>query len=151
MDLFGFFRKYVWNDEKTPYLTPVGRLTRAQAKNEIFIYCVLIAAFFLVVGMAALLGASIVAGSVPVAIYAFVLCCTAITLAATHHPVAAVVCATAAPVVLAFLVVQGFPPRLHMLDKILIAAVLIALFVYSFRVVRIARAFLSLDGPAEED
>ena len=89
MDLFGYFRKYVWNEEKTPYLIPVGRLTQSQARNELFAYSVLMAAFFLVVGMAALLGASIVAGSLLVTIYSFTLCCAAVALITTRHRVAA--------------------------------------------------------------
>ena len=34
MDLQNFVRKYVWNDEKTPSLTPVGRLTQRQARES---------------------------------------------------------------------------------------------------------------------
>ena len=148
MDLFGLFRRYVWNEEKTPYLTKVGRLTRAQARNELFAFSVLIAAFFFVVGLAALLGASIVAGSLGVAVYSFAICSAAIVLAAVRHPAAALACATAPPVVLAFLVVEGFPPHLHLMDKLLIGAVLLALSVYAIRVVRIACAYPALgDGP----
>jgi len=144
MDFESFVRKYVWNDEKTPYLTKVGRLTRKQAQSELFVYSVLVAAFFFIVGMAALLGFSIVAGLLGVAVYSFAVCSAAIVLAATRYPAAALICATAPPVVLAFLVINGFPPQLHMLDKLLIGAVLLALWFYSVRVVRIARAYPGL-------
>lgn len=145
MDFQKFVRKYVWNDEKTPYTTKVGRLTKRQARSELFIISVLIAAFFFVIGMAALLGASIVAGSLGVAVYAFAICSAALTLASTHHPAAAVLCATAPPVVLLFLLVEGFPPGLHLLDKILIAGVLLGLTVYMYRVLRIALVYPYLD------
>lgn len=148
MDFQRFVRKYVWNDEKTPYLTKVGRLTKRQARSELFVISVLIAAFFFVIGMAALLGASIVAGSLIVAVYAFAICSAALILAATHHPLAALACATAPPAALLFLLVEGFPPQLHSMDKLLIVAVLLALAVYMIRVLRIANIYPGLDeGP----
>jgi len=151
MDLFGFFRKYVWNDEKTPYLVPVGRLTQRQARNELFTYSVLMFAFFFIVGMAALLGAEVVGRSLTVTIYAFAICSAAGALAVLRHWIAAVLCATAPPAILIFLIVNGFSPKLHMLDKLLIGAVILALWVYSFRVVRITRAFPGLRESATVD
>ena len=136
-----FVRKYVWSDDKTPYLIKVGRLTRRQARNELFAFSVLIAAFFFMVGMAALLGASIVADSVGVAVYAFAICSAAIALAATQHPFAAIACATAPPAVLVYLLIIGFPPQLHTSDKLLIGGILLALWAYTARVVRITRVY----------
>ena len=47
MNLQDFVKKYVWDDEKTPYFRSVSRLTRKQADNEIFVYaCFLILIFF---------------------------------------------------------------------------------------------------------
>jgi len=140
-----FVRKYVWSDEKTPYLVKVGRLTRRQARNELFVFSVLIAAFFFTAGMAALLGASIVANSLGVAVYSFAICSVAIALAATQHPAAAIACATAPPAVLAYLLISGFPPQLHLLDQLLISAILLALWAYTARVVRITRAYPYLE------
>ena len=46
MDLQDFVKKYVWDDEKTPYFRSVKRLTRKQANNELFVYaCFLIIIF----------------------------------------------------------------------------------------------------------
>lgn len=152
MDFFGYFRKYLWNVEKTPYLVSVGRLSRTQARNELFTYCVLLAAFFFVTGLAALLGASIVADSIGVAVYSFVLCGAAVYLASTQHPFAALICATAPPVILLYLILYGFSPKLHLLDKLLIGSVILALWVYTFRVVRITWAIPGLreeSGPTD--
>ena len=33
------FRKYIWNEQTTPYLTSVPDLTRRQADSEILFYC----------------------------------------------------------------------------------------------------------------
>lgn len=143
-----FVRKYVWSDEKTPYLVKVGRLTRRQARSELFAFSVLIAAFFFAAGMAALLGASIVGGSLGAALYSFAICSAAIALAVTQHPAAAMACATAPPVVLIFLLIKGFPAQLHLLDKVVISAILLALWAYTARVVRIARAYPGLEEGA---
>ena len=46
MNLQDFVKKYVWDDEKTPYFRRVKRLTRKQADNELFVYaCFLILVF----------------------------------------------------------------------------------------------------------
>ena len=46
MDLQDFVKKYVWDDEKTPYFRSVKRLTRKQANNELYVYaCFLILIF----------------------------------------------------------------------------------------------------------
>ena len=149
MDFYGFIKKYVWNEEKTPYLVPVHRLSQLQARNEVFVYSILMASFFLVAGVAALLGASIVAGSLIVAAYSFVLCGAAVILSATLREWPAFICATAPPAVLLFLLVHGFSPTLHTLDKVLIAGVLIAFWVYTFRVCRIAKVYPGLkESPA---
>lgn len=141
MSWFDYIRKYVWSEEKTPYLVPVGLLSRTQARNELFSFSVLMAAFFFVIGLLALLGFGSLAGAPAVAGYSFVLCSSAIALGATRHRIAAVICATAPPVFLAYLIVYGFPPALHMPDKLLIGAVTLLLGLYGFRVVAIAKAY----------
>ena len=40
MDWHNFIKKYVWDENKTPYLTRVEKLTQEQARNEAFIYTV---------------------------------------------------------------------------------------------------------------
>ena len=148
MNIYGYFRKYVWNDDKTPYRTQVGRLSRKQARSELFAFSVLLAAFFFVAGMVALLGAASGPGSMGVAVYSFALCCAALALAGTQHPIAALVCATAPPAALAFLAIHGFSPQLHLADKLLIGVILLALWAYTVRVIRIARVFPYLTDPA---
>ncbi|MGH6914438.1 MAG: hypothetical protein ACREH3_12125 [Geminicoccales bacterium] len=144
MSWYGFIRKYVWNEQKTPYLVPVPTLSRAQARNELFSFSVLTAAFFFVIGLLSLLGVGFLAGSPGIALYSFGLCSSAIALGATRHQAAALTCATAPPVLLAYLLVYGFPPSLHLPDKLLIGAVALLLGLYAFRVVAIARAYRSL-------
>lgn len=46
MNLQDFVKKYVWDDEKTPYFRSVRRLTKSQADNEIMIYAVFLGGTF---------------------------------------------------------------------------------------------------------
>lgn len=145
-----FIRKYLWSDEKTPYLVPPAKLSRSQAESELFVFAVLMAAFCFVAGLAALLGADGVAGSAAVSAYSFALCSSAIALGATRHRFAALICATAPPVFLAYLLVFGLPHALHLADKALIGAAVVLLGLYTLRVVAIATAYPGLPdrGPA---
>ena len=47
MNLQDFVKKYVWDDEKTPYFRGVTRLTRKQADNEIFVYACFLTLIFI--------------------------------------------------------------------------------------------------------
>ncbi len=38
-----YVRKYVWDDDKTPYFIPASKLKRDQADKEIFLYCFFLA------------------------------------------------------------------------------------------------------------
>ena len=132
-----FVRKYVWSEEKTPYLVPVAKLSRSQARNELFVFSVLTAAFFFVIGLLALLAADFPLA----AAYCFLLCSSAIALGATRHYLAAIVCATAPPALLAYLLAAGFPAALHLADKLLIGAAALLVGLYALRVVAIARTY----------
>jgi hypothetical protein len=147
MSWYDFIRKYVWSDEKTPYFVPVARLRRRQAESELFVFSVLMAAFFFVTGLLSLLGASDIPGAFAMAAYSFALCSSAIALGATRHRIPAFICATAPPALLGYLLAFGFPRALHMADKLLIGAIALLLGLYCFRVVAIARAYPRLrDG-----
>ena len=144
MNWYSFIRKYVWDENKTPYLVPVRRLSRTQAKNELFTFSVLLAAFFMVVGVAALLGQALHGKSPGVAFYAFTVFCSAVALGATRHALAALYCSTAPPAVLGYFFLYGFPPNLHTIDELLILALTLMLLRYSIRVVAIAKAYAVL-------
>ena len=48
MNFDDFVRKYIWDDEKTPYFKRVRKLTKSQADNEIMIYAVFVGGIFLI-------------------------------------------------------------------------------------------------------
>lgn len=141
MNLYAYFKKYVWDENKTPYLVPVARLNRTQAKNELFACAVLLAMFTLVIAVAALLGKALHGPSPGVAFYASTVCCSAIALSATRHYLAALYCSAAPLAALLYFFFYGFPPNLHLMDELLILTLMLALLRYGMRVTAIARAY----------
>ncbi len=141
MKWYAYIRKYVWDDQKTPYVIPVDRLNRAQGRNELFTFSVLLAVFCMVIGIASLLGKAFQEQSAGVAVYTFTIYSAATILGATRHPFAAIYCSTMAPVTLFYFFLYGFPPNLHLVDELLILALAVMLLRYTFRVIAIARAY----------
>ena len=135
------FKRYILDDEKTPYFTSVARLTRRQARYELFAYCLLTGALYSLVGVAALSGRLAQGNSVGVALYAFTLVWAAILLAAVRLPQAAAYCATGPVAALLYLLLFGFHPNLGIGDQVLIVILLLAWLRYNFRVLAIARGF----------
>lgn len=150
MDLINWeklFKRYVWHDERTPYLTRVSRLTRVQAHYELFSYSLLMAVLFGALSVLSLSSALPHGNTPAVSIYAFTVCCAAILLAATRHSWAAMWCAGAPVAVLAYFAYWGFHPNLEFGDKALLVAGVTAWLLYSRRVVAVARAWQDLAEP----
>lgn len=137
-------KRYVWNDERTPYFTRVGNLSRQQAQYELFAYALLVGVLSGVLSVAALASSHPLAHAEAVSLYAFSVCCAAILLAATRHPWAAVWCAGAPLAALAYFGVWGFHPEAESPDKVLIVAIVAAWLLYSRRVVAVADAWQAL-------
>ena len=140
------FKRYVWHDERTPYLTRVANLTRSQAQYELFGYSLIMAVLFAALSVASLSRALPHGDTAGVSIYAFTVCCAAVLLGATRHPWAAMWCAGAPLAVLAYFAVWGFHPGHEFADKAVLVAGVIAWLLYSRRVVAVARAWQGLAG-----
>lgn len=135
------FKRYVIDDEKTPYFTAVARLTRRQARYELFAYCLLSGVLYAMVGLAALSSGLPHGGAVGVPLYAFGLLLAAILLGLTRHPHAAAFCATGPVAALLYFWRFGFHPDSAGGDKVLIVVLLLLWLRYNFRVVAIARCY----------
>ena len=135
------FKRYVWHDDRTPYLTRVANLTALQARYEIFGY-----ALFMGV-LAGLLSVVTLSPTLPhgsaaiVPVYAFTVCCAAVILGFTRHPWAATWCALSPLAALAYFGAWGFHANLEDGDKALLVVVALAGLLYSLRVVAVARAW----------
>ena len=129
-------KRYVWNDERTPYFTRVANLTRRQAHYELFAYSLLMGVLSGVIAIAA--------PANWVSLYAFSVCCSAVFLGMTRHSWAAIWCAFAPLAALAGFALEGFHPRLDLAEKVLLVVVALAGLAYSCRLVAVARAWPKL-------
>ena len=139
-------KRYVWNDERTPYFTRVANLSRRQAHYELFGYALLVGVLGAVLSVASLSAELPHADAEGVSLYAFSVCCAAVLLGATRHPWAALWCAGAPLALLAYFAVLGFHPALEFAEKVLLVAIVVAWLLYSRRTVAVARAWHGLTG-----
>ena len=142
-----FVKRYVWNDERTPYFTRVANLSRRQAHFELFGHALLLGVLSGVLSVAALSTELPHGDARGVSFYAFTVCCASILLGATRHPWAALWCAGAPVAALAYFAWYGFHPALETPDKAILVVVMLAWLLYARRVVAVARAWPQLDGP----
>jgi len=141
LDWEKLFKRYVWHDERTPYLTRVANLTRVQARYEIFGYALFMGVLAGILAVVTLSPTLPHGGAAIVPVYAFTVCCAALVLGFTRHPWAALWCALAPLAALAYFATWGFHARLEDGDKLLLIVVALLGLLYSHRVVAVARAW----------
>lgn len=134
-------KRYVWHDERTPYFTRVAKLSAVQARYELFAYCLFMGVLFGVLAVATLSGRLPHGGAAIVPLYAFSVLCAAVLLWALRSRAAAAYCAAAPLALLGYFAAWGFPPGLSVIDHAVLVAVPVAWFLYSLRVLAVARAF----------
>lgn len=147
MDWEKHFKKYVWDDDKTPYFTHVTKLNRRQASNEIFVYTLFVGTIFCVVAVLSNTGGLPHGRSFMVALYAFTMVCAAIVLAFTKHSLAAWYCALAPIAALLYFYVFGFHPNLAAVDHVVILVLVAFWLRYSWRIVAIGKHFEDMPDP----
>jgi len=141
LDWENLFKRYIIDDEKTPYFTPVARLNRRQARYELFAYCLLTGVLYALVGIASLSSGLPHGSAIGVPLYALSLLLAVLVLGLTRHPHAAAYCATGPVAAVLYFVQFGFHPNTGTGDKVLLVVLLLFWLRYNFRVVAIARAF----------
>jgi len=144
------FRKYVWDDEKTPYFTPVANLNRRQASNEIFVYTVFIGTLFCVIALLANTGALPHGRSFGVALYSFTMVCATIVLGFTKNHFVAWYCGLAPVATLLYFFVLGFRPDSTTTDHVVILVIAALWLRYSWRIINIGKRFEDMPGPDPE-
>lgn len=152
MDWYHFVRKYVWDEQKTPYFTRVDKLTKRQARNELLIFAIFVGSVAVVVDLAALAdfikNRNVV--SLGVAAYAGTVLAAVLLLARRAMLRAALYCLTAPLAVFLFFIVQGFPPKLQELDHYVLLAIILLWLLYTVRVVAIAKVFPAMREGTEQ-
>lgn len=151
MDLDKYFKKYVWDDERTPYFVSVARLTRGQAGYEILFYALFVGVLFAGISIASLSNKLPHGSAAIVSIYAFTVVCAAVLLGMSRHPWAALWCASPPLAALAYFAAYGFHPNLGPMDKILLVGAMIAWVAYARRLLAVARAYASLPDTRGHD
>jgi peptidoglycan/LPS O-acetylase OafA/YrhL len=141
VDWPGLVRKYVWDEEKTPYLVRADRLTPAQARSEIFVYAFLLVILAAAVTLIGVLGRSRGGAltSPAVALYAVTVLVAAVSLWMTGQPAAAVYTATAPLAMGAGALAGLLRPDMAGGERLVVAAVSGLWLGYAARIVRVAR------------
>jgi hypothetical protein len=141
LDWPSLVRRYVWHEERTPYLVRAERLTPGQARSELFVYGLLLATLAAVVAVISILFGpdGTLLASPAVALYALLLVGGAIALGVGGHPRAAWLCATAPLVMELAILARVLRPGASTNERITLLTVGALWLAYALRVVRIAR------------
>jgi hypothetical protein len=150
MNWESFIKRYVWDDQRTPYLVRVSKITRRQADYEIYLYAVFLGVLFGVITVAALSGGLPGGRSEAIAIYGFTVVCSTILFGATKHFWPALYCSATPLAVLFYFFASGFPPHLGGLDRFVLIAFALIWLRYSMRIVNLAKAYPDLPDAAPE-
>jgi hypothetical protein len=141
LDWEKLFKRYVFDDVKTPYFVPAARLTQRQARYELFIYAVFLSVLFGVLAVASLSTDLPHRGALGVPVYAVSVVWAAILLGITRYAWAAAYCACAPVAALLYFALFGFHPNLGPWDKALLLVIVLAWLRYSWRVLMIVRTY----------
>ncbi|MEK9775792.1 MAG: hypothetical protein VW339_06575, partial [Quisquiliibacterium sp.] len=142
-----YFRKYIWDDQRTPYRVSVSRLSREQARHELLFYATLSGVLFILVTLAALSSHLPHGNSLIVSFFAFTQVCASLLLGVTRNAWAAGYCASAPLAMLLYFWAFGFQPNLDLADKSLLVLAALLWTVYAKRLVSVARRYSALDRP----
>lgn len=144
MNWESFIKRYVWHDERTPYLVPVSRITRRQADYEIYAYTIFLGILFTMVTIAALSGATPQGRSEAVALYGFTVVCSTVVFGVTKHVWAAFYCSATPLAALVYFFTFGFPADLGTIDHVVLIVFALIWLRYSLRIVNLAKAYEQL-------
>ena len=145
-----YFKRYIWDDERTPYFVPVARMSRRQADYELHAYGVFVGLLFAMVTGGALLSQDPQIRSDAVAVYGFTVVCATIIFGFTRAVYAAWYCAVAPLIALLYFFLYGFHPNLNTIDHAVLIGFGLIWLRYSLRVVAIARAYSGMPEASGE-
>ena len=144
------FRKYIWNEQTTPYLTPVINLTRRQANSEILFYCWFHAILLGMIAIVSLRGGP--AGrSLGGSYYGFSVVCAAVLFGILKNYTAALFLSTTPLVGLAYLLFFGLGSERPAGDNLIVTIILLLFLRYSFRIINIAHTYPFLSQSSTDE
>lgn len=140
-DLENMFKRYVGNKTKTPYFVAVEKLSREQARNEIFPFVVLQSVLLGLFSVTSLSDTQPHGGAAIVTAVALALMVATITFGVTKAAIPATLAALAPVSAGLYCAVFGFHPRLSGSETLILVAMMLAWARYCWRILAIARAF----------
>ena len=134
------FKRYVWNDQTTPYLTSVKKLTQRQANSEVFIYSLFIGIFFIVACIAAIRNGANTA-SAGIALYSFSTVCAAVIFCYLKSYYASLYLSAAPLTIIAYIFISNHVISSHSFDTLIVVVILLLVLRYSFRIIAISQYY----------
>jgi hypothetical protein len=144
-----FLKRYVWDDDTTPYLIPVARLSRRQARSEIRAYVILVATLFSVLALVTL-SVKLPGGRSPgMSLLCFTMVCAAFLLLTTRHPWSAAYTALGPVALAGYFYANAASMKLGGVDYLVILIVVAFWLRYCLRLYRVTEHYP--DMPEGED
>lgn len=142
------FKRYVWDDDRTPYFVPVAKMTRKQADHEVYFYTLFLGILFSIVCLVSISGPD---RSEAVTLYAFTAIVSTVVLGVTKQRYASYYCGAVPVAVVLYFLLQGFPANLAPIDHFFLIAFCLVWLRYSFRIINIAKAYPDMPDAARAD
>jgi len=142
-----FLRRYVWDEDKTPYFTPAPKLNKRQAGYESFAYAVFAGSLFTAVGLISMVGVGGQGREIAPALFSFSCVCAAIIFGMTRHYLSALWLSTAPFAAIAYFVFYGFKPKWAVIDQVVVLAFVGVWILYSLRIVAIGKHYEDMPEP----
>ena len=140
-----FLKRYVWDDDTTPYFVPVAQLTRRQARSELKAYAVFLICLFGILAVVTLSSRLPVGRSPGMSLYAFTMVCAAVLMLMLRHPLSAIYTATGPVASLIFFYFAAENSRLGGIDYVVIIAFAGLWLRYCLRVYRITLGYEQME------
>ena len=142
MDWEGLFKKYIWNEQTTPYFTKVSELNQRQGKSEIILYSLLLGVFFAIVSLFSI-GSSTEQYGPGAGLYGFSVVCAAVIFGIMKNYYAALYLSASPLASLAYLFFHGLSSGREKIDTLIVTILLLLLLRYSVRIVAVAKSYPS--------
>ena len=140
-----FLKRYVWDDDTTPYLVPVQKLTRRQARSELKAYATFLICLFSIVALVTL-SSKLPGGRAPgMSLYAFSMVCASVLLLSTRHAYAAIYSATGPIASLIFFYHSAADSRLSAIDYVVIVTFAALWLRYCLRIYRLCLHYEAME------
>ena len=149
--LQNFLKRYVWDEETTPYFTRVANLSRSQADSELFFFAIMYSVLFGVATFTSITGQAPYGVSNNAAIYCFTIVAGAVLVGTVKNMYAAIYVASAPVVVILALLIFGFPGKMVLVDQLVLIVIDLVLLRYMWRVITICRVYKMLPNRAPQN